>query len=70
MAKTANYPSLEGRSVFVTGGSSGIGADIVVGFAPVLQQLGGGGRRLDHRALRGQIAAQNRQAALLHQRLA
>ena len=33
MAKTANYPSLEGRSVFITGGSSGIGADIVVGFA-------------------------------------
>jgi NAD(P)-dependent dehydrogenase (short-subunit alcohol dehydrogenase family) len=29
----ANYPSLQGRSVFVTGGSSGIGADIVVGFA-------------------------------------
>ncbi len=31
--KTANYPSLEGRSVFITGGSSGIGADMVVGFA-------------------------------------
>jgi NAD(P)-dependent dehydrogenase (short-subunit alcohol dehydrogenase family) len=31
--KYANYPSLEGRSVFVTGGSSGIGSDIVVAFA-------------------------------------
>jgi NAD(P)-dependent dehydrogenase (short-subunit alcohol dehydrogenase family) len=31
--KYANYPSLEGRSVFVTGGSSGIGGDIVEAFA-------------------------------------
>jgi D-xylose 1-dehydrogenase len=29
----AQYPSLQGRSVFVTGGSSGIGGDIVVAFA-------------------------------------
>ena len=29
----ANYPSLDGRSVLVTGGASGIGADIVRGFA-------------------------------------
>jgi len=29
----AQYPSLKGRSVFVTGGSSGIGGDIVIAFA-------------------------------------
>ena len=29
----AQYPSLQGRSVFVTGGSSGIGGDIVIAFA-------------------------------------
>ena len=29
----AQYPSLEGRTVFVTGGGSGIGADIVAAFA-------------------------------------
>ena len=29
----ANYPSLEGRVVFVTGGASGIGADMVRAFA-------------------------------------
>ena len=29
----ARYPSLEGRPVFVTGGASGIGAEIVKGFA-------------------------------------
>jgi len=29
----ARYPSLAGKSVFVTGGSSGIGADIVAAFA-------------------------------------
>jgi len=31
--KFATYPSLEGRSVFVTGGGSGIGAEIVAQFA-------------------------------------
>lgn len=29
----ARYPSLEGKTVFVTGGASGIGADIVTAFA-------------------------------------
>ncbi len=29
----ASYPSLKGKTVFVTGGSSGIGADIVIAFA-------------------------------------
>lgn len=32
-ANRAQYPSLKGRSVFVTGGGSGIGAAIVSGFA-------------------------------------
>lgn len=29
----ARYPSLEGKSVFITGGASGIGAELVKGFA-------------------------------------
>jgi len=33
MATLAHYPSLKGRSVFVTGGGSGIGASIVKAFA-------------------------------------
>src|SRR3954465_5440567 len=33
MPDFANYPSLEGRSVFVSGGGSGIGASIVKHFA-------------------------------------
>jgi len=32
MAEWAIYPSLAGRSVFVTGGGSGIGASIVAAF--------------------------------------
>lgn len=33
MKDFANYPSLSGRGVIVSGGASGIGADIVHGFA-------------------------------------
>jgi NAD(P)-dependent dehydrogenase (short-subunit alcohol dehydrogenase family) len=33
MATLAQYPSLKGRSVFITGGGSGIGANIVEAFA-------------------------------------
>src|SRR5690349_11274892 len=33
MIRTASYPSLEGRVVFVTGGGSGIGASIVEHFS-------------------------------------
>jgi NAD(P)-dependent dehydrogenase (short-subunit alcohol dehydrogenase family) len=33
MTQFAIYPSLQGRTVFVTGGASGIGAEIVTGFA-------------------------------------
>lgn len=29
----ANYPSLAGKTVFITGGASGIGAEIVRGFS-------------------------------------
>ena len=31
--KGAHYPDLEGKTVFITGGSSGIGADMVLAFA-------------------------------------
>ncbi|SMX42649.1 SDR family NAD(P)-dependent oxidoreductase [Octadecabacter ascidiaceicola] len=31
--KFANYPSLKGNTVFITGGASGIGADTVRSFA-------------------------------------
>lgn len=40
----AHYPSLAGRTVFVTGGSSGIGGDIVVAFARQGAQVGFTGR--------------------------
>ena len=33
MEKTASYPSLEGKRVFITGGGSGIGEDMVGAFA-------------------------------------
>ncbi|HTE80759.1 MAG TPA: 3-oxoacyl-ACP reductase, partial [Reyranella sp.] len=33
MPEFASYPSLEGRTVFVSGGGSGIGASIVEHFA-------------------------------------
>ena len=33
MKDFAHYPSLKGRAVIVSGGASGIGADIVRGFA-------------------------------------
>ena len=33
MPKFAKYPSLDGQTVFVSGGGSGIGADIVTAFA-------------------------------------
>ena len=33
MSQFARYPSLKGKSVFVTGGASGIGAEIVSAFA-------------------------------------
>jgi NAD(P)-dependent dehydrogenase (short-subunit alcohol dehydrogenase family) len=40
----ASYPSLSGRTVFVTGGSSGIGGDIVVAFARQGAKVGFTGR--------------------------
>ena len=40
----ARYPSLAGRTVFVTGGSSGIGGDIVIAFARQGAQVGFTGR--------------------------
>lgn len=43
----ASYPSLAGRTVFVTGGSSGIGGDIVVAFARQGAQVGFTGRNAD-----------------------
>lgn len=52
----ANYPSLAGRSVFVTGGSSGIGGDIVIAFARQGAKVGFTGRN-------AQAAAQVTEAA-------
>lgn len=43
----ASYPSLGGRTVFVTGGSSGIGGDIVVAFARQGARVGFTGRSAD-----------------------
>jgi D-xylose 1-dehydrogenase len=43
----ANYPSLAGRTVFVTGGSSGIGGDIVVAFARQGAQVAFTGRNAE-----------------------
>ena len=43
----ARYPSLAGRTVFVTGGSSGIGADIVVAFARQGAKVGFTGRNVE-----------------------
>lgn len=43
----ATYPSLAGRTVFVTGGSSGIGGDIVVAFARQGAKVGFTGRNAD-----------------------
>lgn len=40
----AHYPSLSGRTVFVTGGSSGIGGDMVVAFARQGAKVGFTGR--------------------------
>ncbi len=40
----ASYPSLRGRTVFITGGSSGIGADLVVAFAQQGARVGFTGR--------------------------
>ena len=48
----ANYPSLKGRTVFVTGGAAGIGREIVLGFADQGAKVGfvdineGGGNAL------------------------
>lgn len=43
----ARYPSLAGRTVFVTGGSSGIGADIVIAFARQGAKVGFTGRNAE-----------------------
>jgi D-xylose 1-dehydrogenase len=46
----ASYPSLSGRTVFVTGGSSGIGGDIVVAFARQGAKVGFTGRNQESAA--------------------
>ena len=46
-AQFARYPSLSGRTVFVTGGSSGIGADIVLAFVRQGCKVGFTGRNAD-----------------------
>ena len=39
-SKFATYPSLEGKTVFITGGASGIGADMVCAFAEQGSKVG------------------------------
>lgn len=46
----AKYPSLAGRTVFVTGGSSGIGADIVIAYARQGAQVAFTGRNAESAA--------------------
>lgn len=46
-AAFATYPSLAGRTVFVTGGSSGIGGDIVIAFARQGAKVGFTGRNAE-----------------------
>jgi len=46
----ATYPSLAGRTVFVTGGSSGIGADIVIAYARQGAQVAFTGRNAESAA--------------------
>ncbi|MEO1248664.1 MAG: SDR family NAD(P)-dependent oxidoreductase, partial [Pseudomonadota bacterium] len=40
MTKFATYPSLAGRTVYVTGGASGIGEEIVRAFAEQGSRIG------------------------------
>lgn len=47
LSRFAMYPSLKGRTVFVTGGSSGIGADIVIAFARQGAKVGFTGRNAE-----------------------
>jgi NAD(P)-dependent dehydrogenase (short-subunit alcohol dehydrogenase family) len=39
-SRFANYPSLRGKTVFITGGASGIGAELVAAFAEQGAQVG------------------------------
>ena len=43
----AIYPSLRGKTVFITGGAQGIGAEIVRAFAAQGARVGESGRGLD-----------------------
>lgn len=47
LSEFARYPSLAGRTVFVTGGSSGIGADIVIAYARQGAKVGFTGRNAE-----------------------
>jgi NAD(P)-dependent dehydrogenase (short-subunit alcohol dehydrogenase family) len=47
LSNYATYPSLAGRTVFVTGGSSGIGADIVIAYARQGAKVGFTGRNAE-----------------------
>ncbi|MEP6970272.1 MAG: SDR family NAD(P)-dependent oxidoreductase, partial [Betaproteobacteria bacterium] len=62
------YPSLRGRTVFVSGGSSGIGAELVRAFAAQGSRVAFSGTRPDGgAALIAELTAENSSAKLMYE---
>ena len=64
MSEAATYPSLKGRTVFVSGGASGIGADVVTAFSAQGSNVG----FVDIDESAGEALAQKLGASVLFQR--